>query len=248
MPKRILSTFSDEEFAKIVSENTSLRKIGLALGYSPNLGSGFLAIRKRIEELNLSTEHFTNGKEDTIKWTRDTAFQENTLIGSTRLRKLFLEEHTQDYVCSICGQLPQWKGKPLTLILDHIDGNHTNNTLSNLRWVCPNCNQQLDTTGSKNKKQEHQQKYCIDCGTPVSDRSLRCRACSSIDRNNKHYNEKIPSREILKKEIREKTFEDVAKKYGYKSGNAVKRWCKHYGLPYRRLDINNISDKEWRDI
>lgn len=247
MAKRILSSYSDEEFSQIVAENTSLRKIGLALGYSPNLGAGFLAIRKRIEELNLSTEHFTRGTEDNIKWTRDNAFQKGTTLSSTRLRKLFLEEHTQDYVCSICGQPPEWENKPLTLILDHIDGDHMNNTLSNLRWVCPNCNQQLETTGSKNRKQKIEQNYCVDCGVPIGQTSTRCRKCASLHRKTTEIYDKL-SREILKEKIRNKTFTSIAKEYGYKDGNSVKRWCRHYHLPYKKAEIILISDEEWEAI
>ena len=44
--------------------------------------------------------------------------------------------------CSICGQQPKWNGKPLIMILDHINGNHRDDRLENLRWVCPNCNYQ----------------------------------------------------------------------------------------------------------
>ena len=60
---------------------------------------------------------------------------------------------TNGKICSICGQKPFWNGKPLTLTLDHIDGDNTNDVLTNLRWVCPNCDRQLDTFGSKNKRQ-----------------------------------------------------------------------------------------------
>ena len=42
---------------------------------------------------------------------------------------------------------PIWQGKPLTLILDHINGKNNDDRLENLRWVCPNCNRQLPTTG-----------------------------------------------------------------------------------------------------
>ena len=56
------------------------------------------------------------------------------------------------YKCSICGQEPFWNGKPLTLTLDHINGKNHDNELSNLRWVCPNCDRQLDTFGYKNVK------------------------------------------------------------------------------------------------
>ena len=35
--------------------------------------------------------------------------------------------------------------------MDHIDGNHENNKLKNLRLVCPNCDAQLPTFKSKNR-------------------------------------------------------------------------------------------------
>ena len=37
------------------------------------------------------------------------------------------------------------------MILDHIDGDASNNTRENFRCVCPNCDSQLDTYKSKNK-------------------------------------------------------------------------------------------------
>lgn len=61
----------------------------------------------------------------------------------------FIEE--QGGVCAICGIKPEWNGKPLTFILDHIDGDASNNRRSNLRCICSNCDSQLDTYKSKNK-------------------------------------------------------------------------------------------------
>ena len=42
--------------------------------------------------------------------------------------------------------------KPLVFVLDHIDGDAANNHFENLRMVCPNCDSQLPTFKSKNKK------------------------------------------------------------------------------------------------
>ena len=58
----------------------------------------------------------------------------------------------QNYKGDICGCEVFWNGKPLVFILDHIDGDASNNIRSNVRLVCPNCDSQLDTYKSKNKK------------------------------------------------------------------------------------------------
>mgnify|MGYP006054887599 CR=1 FL=1 len=52
--------------------------------------------------------------------------------------------------CSICG-LTDWQGKPLCLILDHIDGVSNNWATTNIRLVCPNCDSQLPTFKGRNK-------------------------------------------------------------------------------------------------
>ena len=64
-------------------------------------------------------------------------------------KKEILEE--QNNVCAICGCEPTHNGKPLVLVLDHIDGNASNNKRENLRMICPNCDSQLPTYKSKNK-------------------------------------------------------------------------------------------------
>ncbi len=48
------------------------------------------------------------------------------------------------YACLWCG-IATWRGKSLTLHVDHINGVHSDNRLENLRFLCPNCHSQTDT-------------------------------------------------------------------------------------------------------
>ena len=48
----------------------------------------------------------------------------------------------QGGICAICGMKPEWNNKHLVFIVDHIDGDATNNKRDNLRCICPNCDSQ----------------------------------------------------------------------------------------------------------
>jgi Zn finger protein HypA/HybF involved in hydrogenase expression len=56
----------------------------------------------------------------------------------------------QDFKCADCGII-EHNGFPITLELDHINGNSTDNAETNLRCLCPNCHSQTTTYRSKNK-------------------------------------------------------------------------------------------------
>lgn len=68
---------------------------------------------------------------------------------SIRIAKRFLLE-VRGTQCEICKNV-EWCGKPIPLVMDHIDGHHENNSLDNLRLVCGNCDMQLPTYKNKNK-------------------------------------------------------------------------------------------------
>lgn len=68
------------------------------------------------------------------------------------LKKKMIKEGLIEDVCNECGTTNLWCGKPITLELDHIDGNRFNNEFSNLRVLCPNCHSQTPTFRRKNNK------------------------------------------------------------------------------------------------
>lgn len=77
---------------------------------------------------------------------------ENSSYSRGNLKKRILSENIIQYICIICGIGPKWMDKPMPLILDHINGVNNDNRLDNLRFVCSNCDSQLPTYKSKNKR------------------------------------------------------------------------------------------------
>ena len=56
----------------------------------------------------------------------------------------------QGMKCYNCG-ITKWQNKDIVMDLEHLDGNSTNNDLTNLRLICPNCHSQTSTYKNRNK-------------------------------------------------------------------------------------------------
>ena len=73
--------------------------------------------------------------------------------------------HKRSHKCEICGR-KTWRGKPIPIVMDHINGNSDDGRLENLRLLCSNCNSQTDTFTGKNygngrhlRRKKHQAGY-----------------------------------------------------------------------------------------
>lgn len=87
-----------------------------------------------------------------LRLSNDEVFIANSSYARHHIKSRILNERMIDYQCACCGLGPEWNGKPMPLILDHINGVNNNNRLENLRFVCSNCDSQLDTYKSRNRK------------------------------------------------------------------------------------------------
>ena len=85
--------------------------------------------------------------------------------------------------------------------------------------------------------------YCKNCGKEVSYKADYCPYCAALMK--RHVDR--PTREVLKKEIRNSSFAAIGRKYGV-SDNAIRKWCVSYSLPSRKSEIKLFSSEEWEDI
>lgn len=151
--------------------------------------------------------------------------QLGTNVKSQDLKNLLIKKGLKEDKCEICGQLPEWNGQPLVLQLDHINGDHYDNRIDNLRIVCPNCHTQTDTFGTKKPKNK-----CIDCGKEIGRKSTRCRACGAIRNRLLKSRPDKPTKEELYNLIKTQTYKNIGKKYNV-SESVIRKWCRQYKLP-----------------
>lgn len=140
---------SSETFRKGVSKKEKAICKNCGKEFTPKKTSYGLYCCNKCQQEHQSREKYENylkdpepyyGKE-CMKWTK----------------KYILEE--QDHKCEICGMEDSWNGKPITFILDHVDGHANNNCRENLRLICPNCDSQLNTYKSRNKNSDRKERY-----------------------------------------------------------------------------------------
>ena len=142
---------SDEQFIQIVQESNSYSDCLRALGLGTRGGSSTDILKRRIAELNCSTEHFGKQLQSvSAKYSLEEILVENSSYTNiSRLKQRLINEGKMEYKCQKCG-ISEWLGNPLTLQLDHINGVNNDHRLTNLRFLCPNCHSQTDTYAGKN--------------------------------------------------------------------------------------------------
>jgi|SRR5665213_1061581 len=148
--------YTDEAIAEAVKVSITVSEVMRRLGVRPT-GGGHTNISHRIRKLELDISHF-EGKRFGWRngWPRKTAAEILIVMpeGSRRVPhpqlKRALLESGMAYECFECGII-KWRKQPLTLEVDHEDGDWLNNRIENLRFLCPNCHSQTDTYGNKKR-------------------------------------------------------------------------------------------------
>lgn len=127
--------------------------------------------------------------------------------------------------------------------IHHVDHNRKNNDPSNLVvFATKNDHTSFHNNGEDNNRicfdQEGVAHYkkdiniCTNCGKVIGSKAKMCISCTYISRRVVER----PSKNTLKELIKIESFSSIGKRYNV-TDNTIRKWCKSYGLPYRRRDI-----------
>lgn len=195
-------------------------------------------ITNRIKLFEIDMSHFTGQHSQKGKKKKRKSFSEFLVLRTNNrrqqaylLRRALIECGVL-YKCSECNLDPSWNGKELRLHVDHKDRNWMDDRIENLRFLCPNCHSQTKGySGSKGFTG-------LDAITNYRKYIPRTPKTPSIPnwRTKDHISQRKvlrPSKETLEFDIKSNSFLALSKKYGV-TDNAIRKWCKRYGLEWRK--------------
>lgn len=144
--------YSTQQLAEAVAASTSFAGVLRHLGL-PQAGGTQAHLARRIRADGLDTGHFLGQAHRRGTASGRRLSSEAVLVlrppGASRVKTQLLRralvEGGVPHACSACGLEPTWQGRPLTLVVDHVNGDWLDNRLPNVRFLCPNCHAQTAT-------------------------------------------------------------------------------------------------------
>ena len=218
--KLINPNYEKEKLESVIKKSLSFCDVFRELNLSTSTYS-YNIIKRYIKLYNIDISHFDpyNKYRNKRISEKSIPLEKILVINSTYstkdLKKRLYKTGIKKIECELCGQDENWKGKRMSLILDHKNGINDDNRLENLQIVCPNCNATLPThCRGKNKMDKINQKKELKKGNIINKFVSR----RKVSR---------PSYEQLKKEIKIFGYLKTGRKYGV-SDNAIRKWVNFY--------------------
>lgn len=178
-PRKTFSEYTKEELIEIIGCCRNYKDIINTLKINQYYHR---YLTKFVKENNVNTSHFTIA-ERTKNNIHTKLLKGDKHIPGKSIKKYLLKNKIISENCSICNLPPSWNNKPLTLHLDHINGDHFDNRVENLRLLCPNCHTQTDTYTGKNVA-KYKTLNCSVCSAKLKSNNItgKCASCISKDK------------------------------------------------------------------
>ena len=234
--KSKIYSLSDSDFKNLILDNKTYSDCLRQLGLCETGSASRTILKRRIQELNINIDHFNkcvNNIPNSQAKPLSAYLIKGSYVSKQNLKRRLLKEKIIPYKCSICGNNGIWNNKKLSLQLDHINGDNTDNRIENLRFICPNCHSQTDTYAGKNVVHKHnqkqQQKKCEYCQQLYVPKFKAQRFCSQECSKKSQRKTCRPSLQQLTEDIKNlnNNISAVGRKYGV-SDNAIRKWIKYY--------------------
>jgi len=137
-----------EKIEKFIKESNTQKEVLEKMGIR-SAGGNFGTLKKYIKLYNIDTSHFLKNYYVISELSRNKKIPLSEILiensNYNKLKERLYDEGLKERKCELCGQDENWKGKRMSLILDHKNGIHNDNRFENLQIVCPNCNATLPT-------------------------------------------------------------------------------------------------------
>lgn len=146
---RMYKKYDREELSRVVAICDSFTDVCRTFGKSP-VGGNTIHVRQLCQKWNIDYSHMTGSAHKKGKPSRNKRNPIDRLfLGSPSdcrtkgsLLKAGLIALGIKEECVYCGCGTVWNGKPITLEINHKDGQYWNNVPENLEMACPNCHSQ----------------------------------------------------------------------------------------------------------
>jgi ribosomal protein S27AE len=204
-------------------------------------GGAHQVLKKYAGVWGISTDHFDpyaalRGGRASRRRPLEEILVEGSTFSRNHLKERLYEAELKHAVCELCGQGDVWRGAPMSLILDHVNGISTDNRLENLRIVCPNCAATFDTHCARSRRIVRSEQNCLRCGASFLPKTASQRYCSrdcgtrwdrsGIPRPGARRVDRPPYPQLMR-EVQALGFCATGRRYGV-SDNAIRKWIRAY--------------------